>query len=94
MNQIQILTSACRACRYFTPEGRRGGTCQQLGVLVQARWKSCALAVPAFSSNWDSWDKVKKLDVWEKATLSEVTLATEMTEVLLSEPYVLEALSA
>jgi hypothetical protein len=91
MNQIPLLTSACRSCRHFTPEGRRGGTCQQLGVPVQASWKSCSLAVPAFASNWDS---LKKLELWGTTILPEIIPLTEMKEVSLAEAKVLEALSA
>ena len=76
MNQSPFLTSACRSCRHFTPEGRRGGTCQQLGVPVQASWKACALAVPVFST---SWDQLQRLDHWEKA-LSTLVLSQELDQ--------------
>jgi hypothetical protein len=42
-------TSACRYCHHYQLEGRRGGTCQQLGVPVQGAWKACALGKPAFT---------------------------------------------
>jgi|GEM_PF-1535990 len=87
MNQLPLLTSDCRSCRHFVLEGRRGGTCQKLDVPVQASWKSCSLAVHVFSS---SWDQVKKLDIWETATLPEVVLATEVTRISAPETYVLE----
>lgn len=99
MNQLPLLTSACRSCHHFIPEGRRGGTCQKLNVPVQGSWKSCSLAVSAFSSSWDSWDSVKKLDIWDTATtLSEVTLANNIKEVSPEfhniETYKLETVSA
>ncbi|WP_206603109.1 hypothetical protein [Leptolyngbya ohadii] len=31
-------------------EGRRGGFCHQLGVLVQGRWRSCTFATPLFAA--------------------------------------------
>ncbi|MGF1480091.1 MAG: hypothetical protein ACFB4I_11450 [Cyanophyceae cyanobacterium] len=43
-------TSACRYCRFYRPEGRRGGTCQRLGVPVQANWKACSLGSPPFTA--------------------------------------------
>lgn len=48
-----LLTSACRYCQYYKPEGRRGGMCQQLGVPVQGSWKPCPLAIPAFARSWE-----------------------------------------
>lgn len=54
MNPSNFPTSACRVCRFFQPEGRRGGTCQQLGVPVSASWKACSLALPPFAPTWES----------------------------------------
>lgn len=45
-------TSACRYCRFYSPEGRRGGMCSKLGVFVEAYWKSCHFASPAFAHDW------------------------------------------
>ncbi|MBD2770551.1 hypothetical protein [Iningainema tapete] len=59
MKHIKSLTSACRYCRYYQPEGRRGGVCQQLGAPVQANWKACSLALPPFAPSWESLE-----DVW------------------------------
>ncbi len=50
MKETNFLTSACRYCRSYKPEGRRGGSCQMLGVPVQSSWKACALASPAFET--------------------------------------------
>ena len=38
----------CAACRFYTPIGRRGGNCSQLGVPVQSVWKTCYLAESPF----------------------------------------------
>lgn len=59
MKSIKYLTSACRYCRYYNPQGRRGGVCQQLGAPVQGSWKACSLAVPPFAPSWESLE-----DVW------------------------------
>ncbi len=59
MKTIKNLTSACRYCRYYKPEGRRGGMCQQLGAPVLASWKACSLALPPFAPSWENLE-----DVW------------------------------
>jgi hypothetical protein len=53
MKAINCLTSACKYCRYYQPEGRRGGVCQQLGTPVEANWKACRLALPPFAPSWE-----------------------------------------
>ena len=59
MKPIKHLASACRYCRHYQPEGRRGGICQKLGAPVQGSWKACNLGIPAFAPSWetleDSW---------------------------------------
>jgi hypothetical protein len=68
------LTSACRHCRHYMPEGRRGGVCQQLSVPVQGQWKACSLAVSPFGS---SWENIEELPLWHEqvATLREPAVA-------------------
>ncbi|MDY6781237.1 MAG: hypothetical protein SW833_01550 [Cyanobacteriota bacterium] len=43
--------STCRFCRHYKPEGRRGGTCQQLGVPVRGCWKTCSIGTPALGGD-------------------------------------------
>ncbi len=45
---MKFVASCCSRCSHYTPEGRRGGHCDQLGVPVKGRWKACSLAVPVF----------------------------------------------
>lgn len=52
MQASHTLTSYCRCCQHYTPEGRRGGQCSQLHVPVKGSWKTCHLAMLAFSS-WE-----------------------------------------
>lgn len=59
MKPIKVLASACKYCRHYQPEGRRGGTCQQLGAPVQATWKACSLALPPFAPSWETLE-----DAW------------------------------
>jgi hypothetical protein len=49
MERVNETISTCRYCRFYQIEGRRGGFCQQLGVPVQAKWKTCAAATSAFA---------------------------------------------
>ncbi len=48
MTTIKSCVSTCRHCRYYTPEGQRGGTCQLLNVSVKSGWKACSLYVRSF----------------------------------------------
>ncbi len=54
MNNQNCLTTACRYCRFYRPEGLHGGACQQLNVSVSSEWKACQLALPAFATTWDN----------------------------------------
>ncbi|MEM1425551.1 MAG: hypothetical protein AAGF75_03210 [Cyanobacteria bacterium P01_H01_bin.130] len=56
MNASPDPISACRHCRHYTPEGRRGGQCDQLDTLVHGDWKACPLALPAFAPSWESME--------------------------------------
>ncbi len=59
-------TSACRRCRYYMPEGRRGGYCQQLDVTVQGAWAACTLALPPFTPIWENFEDIM---AWQQKTL-------------------------
>ena len=58
MNNQNCLTSACRCCRFYRPEGLHGGACQQLNVSVNSEWKACQLALPAFATTWDNVEEL------------------------------------
>jgi hypothetical protein len=62
MKNTYFLTSACRYCRHYEPEGRRGGTCQKLGVQVQSEWKACVLALPPFATTWENLEEIVLLE--------------------------------
>ncbi|WP_096549421.1 hypothetical protein [Scytonema sp. HK-05] len=49
MTTLKSCVSACRYCRYYTPEGQRGGTCRLFNVSVKSGWKACSLSVPSFA---------------------------------------------
>ncbi len=46
MKSSTLPELACRYCKHYAPEGRRGGICGQLGVFVQGRWAACRLVLP------------------------------------------------
>lgn len=73
MSTATQLTSACRHCRFYSPEGRRGGQCQQLGVPVQSSWKPCPLAIPAFAPSWESLEGIM---AWQDLAVAEVVPLT------------------
>ncbi len=50
MKETNLLEFNCRHCRYYQPEGRRGGSCSRLGVSVLSNWKACLLACSPFKS--------------------------------------------
>lgn len=60
MKSSDPQTSACRRCRYYVPQGRRGGHCSQLNASVQGSWKACSLSAPVFGTTW----KLERMLVW------------------------------
>ena len=75
MNEIDISTSTCRYCRFYQSEGRRGGSCQKLGVPVESEWKACTLACSPFKTT------VKKLeDIFQLNLAVELVSNTSKTD--------------
>jgi hypothetical protein len=72
MKSIKSLTSTCRYCRHYQPEGRRGGMCQQLGALVQANWKACSLVLPPFAPSWETLE-----DAWSLPDATPVLIPAQ-----------------
>jgi hypothetical protein len=58
MTNQNCITSACRYCRFYRPEGLHGGACQQLGVSVRSEWKACQLGLPAFTDTWENAEEL------------------------------------
>lgn len=80
MNEINFSTSACRYCRFYEPQGRRGGSCQMLSVSVQGSWKACAFASPPFKTTLTKLEDIFQL----KASFSLNSpdkLAHEVSEI-------------
>jgi len=54
--------SSCRHCRFYRPEGRRGGACQKLGVPVNSSWKACSLACSPFKNSLKKLEEIVHLE--------------------------------
>ncbi|MBD2570500.1 hypothetical protein [Anabaena lutea] len=83
MKPIKHLTSACRYCRHYQPEGRRGGMCQQLGAPVQATWKACPLALPAFAPSWETLEDAWSLPVAQPVISASHTINSDLDNLAL-----------
>jgi hypothetical protein len=89
MTNQNCLTSACRYCRFYRPEGIHGGACQQLNASVQSDWKACQLALPAFANTWENaeelnvdWhEKLPKTQRSEKLNVVSVDLSRSSASV-------------
>lgn len=55
MNSSGNSITNCRFCRYYSPEGRRGGSCERLDVPVDSTWEACKLAVHPFEA-WQTFE--------------------------------------
>jgi len=72
MKEIDFSTSACRHCRFYSPEGRRGGSCEMLGVPVQGSWKACAFASSPFETTLTKLEHIFHLNTSDKVKLDRV----------------------
>jgi hypothetical protein len=50
MKSSTLPELACRYCKHYAPEGRRGGICGQLDVFVQGQWAACRLILPTLNT--------------------------------------------
>ncbi len=66
MNRFEPSTSLCRHCRYYLPEGRRGGQCQKLNVAVKGQWNACSLSSPPFLPPWNGLGDIM---MWQQKAL-------------------------
>jgi hypothetical protein len=51
-NTSETCNAVCRNCRFYEPNGHRGGICEQFSVPVSGAWSTCQLALPAFIPSW------------------------------------------
>ncbi|MEA5616764.1 hypothetical protein VB711_02760 [Cronbergia sp. UHCC 0137] len=83
MKPIKPLASACKYCRHYQPEGRRGGTCSKLGAPVQATWKACPLVLPAFAPSWETLEDAWSLPVATPVLHTTHTIKSDLDTVTL-----------
>ena len=81
MNEIDLSTSVCRFCRFYEPEGRRGGSCQKLGVPVQSSWKACSLASSPFETTKTTLTKLEH--IFQLKTTIPSNSSTKLTSNIL-----------
>ena len=62
MKRANFLASNCRFCRFYNPEGRRGGLCQRLNVPVESDWEACTLSSLPFETAWDNLEEIIYLE--------------------------------
>lgn len=80
MKEIDFSTSVCRYCRFYSPEGRRGGSCEMLGVTVQGSWKACTLASSPFETTLKKLEHIFHLDTPEQVKLDRA-VSSNITEI-------------
>lgn len=86
MKSSRCQVSFCSRCRFYAPEGRRGGHCGQLGVPVESRWQSCSLAVPVFMTPLAETKPLAFLPQPLELSLSDVMLEAALLESALEAP--------
>jgi hypothetical protein len=74
MKSLEDNISSCRHCHFYQTEGRRGGSCQKLGVPVQGSWSVCPLAIHPFQSSWQSLSEVM---TWQGVVAEHESLSLE-----------------
>ncbi|MGQ9869880.1 hypothetical protein [Leptodesmis sp.] len=94
MNHTSSSTFLCRHCRYYTPQGRRGGHCNKLNVGVKSQWEACNLVASPFVSTWKDFGDMmlwpQKVLELQEAIMAHTDEATteELTEIAQSVPVI------
>lgn len=87
MQRLSSSAIACRHCRYFVPEGRRGGSCQLLDAFVQGKWQACSLSIPFFGLVQSKQDSNSKRDEIQIAHPIEVMPSQQLVTQYLAGQY-------
>jgi hypothetical protein len=73
-NTSETSKAVCRNCRFYQPNGHRGGICEQFNVPVSGVWSTCQLALPAFIPSWKTLEDLPAENVLISAVTEEQTL--------------------
>ncbi len=91
MKSLAGNISSCRHCSFYRSEGRRGGSCQRLGVPVQGSWSVCPLAASPFRPSLKNLSAVVKWQGFDmKAEINSVSLPLESDLTIAPEKLNLE----
>lgn len=84
MKSANAPSLACRHCKFYLPEGRRGGNCKKLSAPVQSNWKACTLALPPFAPSWENIDNMM---LWPQHAIQlEATLQKPSSDPQVEQP--------
>ncbi len=79
MKRVNFTISSCRHCRFYGPEGRRGGVCQKLSVPVDSNWKACSLARSPFKNSLKQLEEIVHLETAFSLKYANKTNKTKIT---------------
>ena len=85
MKKVNSPNSSCRHCRFYRPEGRRGGVCQKLSVPVDSNWEACVLACSPFSNSLKNLEEIVHLETafsLKYANNSKITVNHKSKDVM------------
>lgn len=83
MNHSSSPTFLCRHCRYYAPQGRRGGHCNKLSVAVKSQWEACSLVASPFASAWKDFGDIM---LWQQKVLEiQETIVGHVDETVSGE---------
>jgi hypothetical protein len=79
----EIATAVCRNCRFYEPNGHRGGVCSQFQVPVSGSWSTCKLAMPAFVPDWHVLEDLPMQEASSAVVKSRVVSNQTISEVII-----------
>lgn len=88
MKEINFVASACRYCRFYNSEGRRGGQCQMLDVPVEGSWKACTFASSPFETTLQKLEDIFHLETSIEQTSHQNTpVPTSSLEIKIEDNF-------
>jgi hypothetical protein len=78
-NTSEASNAVCRNCRFYQPNGHRGGICEQFNVPVSGAWSTCKLALPAFVPSWKTLEDLPAGDMMIPVVAEEQSLPVRLS---------------